>query len=101
MAQFQPIVLKYLEHHLPDLYQQLKVEHQLRAYMDMLVDRLYEEAEHRERRLADEHPGENPERLAIYAEQMAIAAVLPTEPLPDLAAEFTEADEGIWHLVKN
>ena len=77
MAQFQQIVLDYLEHYKPTEYQRLVEQRELREAMDRLVERLYGEAERVMAHLREAHPGASEEERRIEAERVAIATILP------------------------
>ena len=77
MAQFQQIVLDYLEHYQPDEYRRLVKRRELEAAMDALVDQLYEETEAALKRYRATDPDGSLEMLRLQAENIAIATVLP------------------------
>ncbi len=88
MAQFQQVVLDYLEHYKPEEYKALKEARRLREHMDELVGILYDETERELRLLKAEYPDKPEGQLRIVAEQMAIASVIPfptfdSGPAPD------------------
>lgn len=91
MAQFQQIVIDYLESYQPEQYEALKSEHRLRERIEELVDVLYDERDRELRTLKAENPDKGDEQLTLFAEQMAIATVLP---LPDFEIDLPMIDEG-------
>ncbi len=77
MGQFQQIVLDYLEHYEPERFEHLKQTRVLRAHLSELVDQLYSETDRAFQQLRERHPDRSHEQLRLYAERLAIAAVLP------------------------
>ncbi len=83
MAQFQPIVLEYLEHYQPETYTALIRQQRLRAYMETLVEQLVAEAERTRQYLTEHYPERSEEQHALEADRIAIAAIL-------------SLDQGMW-----
>ncbi len=77
MAQFQQMVLDYLEHYQPEQYEALKQERRLRAHMDDLVDELYLATEAFRVTLTGQYPDRSEEQLSLEAELLAVEAILP------------------------
>lgn len=77
MANFQQMVLDYLEHYQPDEFATLKAQRRLRSRLNELVDRLYREEERELSLLTERYPDEDEELLVLCAERQAIESVLP------------------------
>ncbi len=94
MAQFQPIILEYLEHYQPETFRELCASKQLRAYLQALVERLYIETDSAAETLRPLNLDMSEDQLQHYAEQMAIEAVLPM-PSDTVPAKATTQEETI------
>ncbi len=77
MAQFQQVVLDYLEHYKPEEYEALKAERRLLERMNELVEQLYGERDRELQVLKANNPDKSDDQLTLFAEQLAIATVLP------------------------
>ncbi len=96
MAQFQQVVLDYLEHYNPEEFEALKAERRLCERMHELVEQLYSETERELRVLKAEYPDKPEEQLVAFAEQIAIATVAP---LPSFALDLDDDDLEVWETI--
>ncbi len=79
MGQTYAMVLAHLEHEQPDEFERLKSERQLRKTVEARVHEIYAEADRVQARLRATYPKMSDDQLRLEAEQLAIAALLPTK----------------------
>ena len=90
MAQFQQMVLDYLEQYEPGRYEQLKNQRRLLSSVKALAECMYEETDRIKTRLKATETELSEEQIRIEAEALAAAQFLP---LPDGESNGWEAQQ--------
>lgn len=77
MAHYQHMVLEYWQQHAPEHYATLKRQRSVKDELERVVALLYDETERELADLRERFPDQSREELRVYAEEIAIDAILP------------------------